>query len=382
MSSSSRPRVVVLGAGFGGLELSTRLSDEFGEGVHVTLIDQNDSFVFGFSKLDVMFGRTDTEAVRLHYRDIVKPGVEFRRERIGSIDPRARTVTTDGGTYEADVLVVALGADYDVPATPGLAEGGYEFYSVEGAERVRDILPDFSSGQVVIAVLGPFYKCPPAPYEAGMMLHSYLEERGRRDAVTIHVMTPMSSPIPISKGISEGILDGLESRGIEFWPNTKVPRIDPDTKTVHLEDGRSLPYDLFLGIPRHRAPEVVEASGLTVDGWVPVDTTTFATSYDGVYAIGDVTSAPVPRAGVFAEGEAATLAQHLSAKLRGREDNVPYSGKAACYVEFGGGLVGRADVDFLSGPHPTGEFAPPSLEIGREKKVFAATRRRRWFGLD
>ena len=131
-----KTRVVVLGAGFGGLELATTLSEALGDDVDVTLIDKNDAFVFGYSKLDVMFGRTTPDAVRLPYRDIAKPGVRFLQETITAIDPEARRVTTDAGVHEADVLVVALGADYDLDATPGLAEGGNEFYSVAGAERL------------------------------------------------------------------------------------------------------------------------------------------------------------------------------------------------------------------------------------------------------
>ena len=104
-----KTRVVVLGAGFGGLELSTLLSEALGDGVDVTLIDKNDSFVFGYSKLDVMFGRTTPEAVRLPYRDIAKPGVRFLQEVITAIDPQARRVTTDGGVHEADILVAGAG---------------------------------------------------------------------------------------------------------------------------------------------------------------------------------------------------------------------------------------------------------------------------------
>jgi sulfide:quinone oxidoreductase len=110
--------VVILGAGFGGLELSTMLSEVLGDDVAVTLIDKSDAFVFGFSKLDVMFGRTTPEAVRLKYRDIAKPGVRVLQETITAIDPETRRVTTDAGVHEADVLVVALGADYDMEASP------------------------------------------------------------------------------------------------------------------------------------------------------------------------------------------------------------------------------------------------------------------------
>ena len=170
-------RVVVLGAGFGGLELSTLLSEALEDRLDLTLIDQNDSFFFGFSKLDVMFGRKTPDAVRLAYRSIVKPGVRFRQETITAIDPEARRVTTDQGTYDADVLVIALGADYDQAATPGLVEGGNEFYSFAGAERLREVLPTFSKGHALVGVTGASFKCPPAPSEAALLLHDYLTAR-------------------------------------------------------------------------------------------------------------------------------------------------------------------------------------------------------------
>src|SRR5260221_1403150 len=155
--------VVVLGAGFGGLELATGLSEAIPDKVRITLIDKSDAFMFGFSKLDVMFGRRRESEVWNPYRAIDKPGVEFRQETVTAIDPEHRRVVTDVATYDADVLVVALGADYDVAATPGLAEDGVEFYSFACAERARDALAAFNGGAVVVCVLGPFFKCPRAP---------------------------------------------------------------------------------------------------------------------------------------------------------------------------------------------------------------------------
>ena len=172
------PRVLILGAGFGGLELATLLSESAGDEFEVTLVDKSDAFVFGYSKLDVLFGRETADAVRLPYREIAKTGVRFLRERVTAIDPETRTVTTDAGVHEADVLVVALGADYDLDATPGLADAGNEFYSVAGAERLAELLPDFSEGRVLIGVCGAPFKCPPAPSECALMLHDYLTARG------------------------------------------------------------------------------------------------------------------------------------------------------------------------------------------------------------
>jgi sulfide:quinone oxidoreductase len=375
-------RVLILGAGFGGLELATRLSDEVADRVEVTLIDQSDHFVFGYSKLDVMFGRQTPDAVKLFYRDIVKPSVTFRQETIKLIDPVNRTVTTDAGSYETDILVVALGADVVPELTPGLLEGGNEFYRVEGAERLRDVIPTFERGDAIVGVLGPFYKCPAAPYECAMMLHESLVKRGVRDATTIKIMTPMGMPIPISREASEGIAHALQERDIEFHASTVVASLDPATHVATLRDGGTVHYDLFLGVPVHRAPVVVEESGLAEDGWIPVDHATFATRFPNVYAVGDVTSAPVPRVGVMAEGEAGTVADVLVHRLRGGVDPAAYQGIATCYVEFGGAEVAKFDVNFLGGPTPTGVFTEPSLALAAAKKDFGSARRRRWFGHD
>lgn len=376
-------RVLILGAGFGGLELATRLSDEVADGVDVTLIDRNDAFVFGFSKLDVMFGREDLDAVRLRYRDIVKPSVAVRQETVTAIDPNTRHVTTDRGEYDCDILVVALGADYAPEATPGLLEGGgHEFYSVAGAAAARRVVDGFRGGDVIIGVLGPFFKCPVAPFETAIMLHDRFVTRGVRDATTITILSPMGAPIPISPTASEAILAACGERGIEFHASTVVTGLDPGTNTATLHDGGTVRYDLFLAVPVHKAPDVVVASGLAVDGWIPVDPSTFATSFPGVYAVGDVTSAPVPRAGVIAEGEAGTVADVLVARIRDGEAPGPYQGRAACYMEFGGPDVARFDMDFLGGPVPTGEFVAPSPAIAEEKRRFGAVRRRRWFGLE
>src|SRR3954462_9328903 len=168
-----KKHVLILGAGFGGLELATRLSETLADAVRVTLLDRNDSFVFGYSKLELMLGRQSAEDVRLPYSSIDMDGVEFRQETVTGIDPKARQVKTDAGSYDADFLVVAMGADYDVDATPGLEAAGFEYYTVAGAERLRDALTEFDGGRVLISVLGQPFKCPPAPFEGAFLLHEY-----------------------------------------------------------------------------------------------------------------------------------------------------------------------------------------------------------------
>src|SRR5512132_655838 len=373
--------VLVLGAGFGGLELSTRLSEELGDRVEITLIDHADAFVFGFSKLDVMFGKRSPDAVRLRYDDLTTPHVRFRQDTIISIAPGARRVVTDPDTYETDVLVVALGADYDFAATPGLAQAGNEFYSVAGAEALRDEIPSFRAGTAIVGVCGAPFKCPPAPSEAALLLDEHLRGRGVRDDVRIQLVVPFGTPIPPSPDTSAALLQTFADRGIDFVPDHVVASLDAARNEAVLDDGTRLRYDLFLGIPVHRAPAVVEASGMPEGGWIPVDPRTLATSFPDVFAVGDVTSVGTPKAGMFAEGAARVVADHLIARVRGASEPPGYDGKGACYIEFGGDEVARVDVDFFSTPgHPTGTFVEPSMATAAEKAAFASTRRARWFG--
>jgi sulfide:quinone oxidoreductase len=375
-----RHRVVILGAGFGGLELATLLSEALGDDAGVALIDAADAFVFGYSKLDVLFGRTALDAVRLPYAAFAKPGVSVLRETVTGIDPVARAVTTSAGTHEAEVLVVALGADYDLDATPGLAAGGDEFYSVAGAERLAAKLPAFSAGRAVVGVCGAPFKCPPAPSEAALLLHDYLATRGVRDRCEISFVIPFETPVPPSPDTSRALVEAFAACDIAFVGGRRVDSIDGTRGAAVLDDGSELPFDLFLGVPKHRAPDVVIASGMTEGGYVPVSPRTLETRFPSVYALGDVATVGVPKAGVFAEGAARVVAASLLARWGRGEEPGGYDGVGSCYVEFGGGRVGRVDVDFFSGPKPTGTFREPSAALVAEKREFGSSRRARWFG--
>jgi len=373
-------RIVVLGAGFGGLELSARLSAQFGDELDLVLIDKSPDFVFGFSKLDVMFGHVLPAAARHPYRAITMPGVRFVQSTVRSIDPNSKQVKTDDGTFDADILVVGLGADLYPDATPGLVEGGHDFYTVAGAFAVRDVLERFDGGHVVIAVTSTPFKCPPAPSETALLMHDFLVARGLRDRSQISLVMPMGVPIPPSPGASEALLAAFAERGIDWHGDRLVRQVDPDRQVAIVSDGRELPYDLFLGVPVHRVPAVVDQSGLAVDGWIPVNSKTLETRFADVFAIGDVTSVGTPKAGVFAEGQAAVVASAISVRLHASGEAAEYDGRGVCYLEFGQGNVARVDVTFLRGERPTGGLEGPSAAIAADKQEFAASRLARWFG--
>jgi sulfide:quinone oxidoreductase len=371
-----------LGAGFGGLELTTKLSDELGDAVEVVLIDQADGFIFGFSKLDVMFGRTSPEAVHHPYAGVVKPGVRFVQALVTRIDPVAKVVETNAGDFEADILVIALGADVDPQATPGLLEGGYEFYTPHAAFALREVLANFEGGRVVVGVTSTPFKCPPAPSETALLMHDFLVSRGLRASSEICLVMPLPVPIPPSPVASEALLAAFAERKIEWCPNKTVRELDPGRKVAVFADGSEMSYDLFLGVPKHRAPTVVAESGMTVEGWIPVNPLTLETPYPGVYAVGDVTSVGTPKAGVFSERQAGVAADRISALIRAEAATEEYDGLGMCYVEFGNDEVARVTVTFLSGQAPIGTYETPSVALAQEKKEFGSSRIQRWFARD
>jgi sulfide:quinone oxidoreductase len=244
---------------------------------------------------------------------------------------------------------------------------------------MRDVLLDFSSGKVLIGILGHPFKCPPAPFEGALLLHDHFVGRGSRDSVEIRIVGPMASPVPITKEVSQSILDALTVRDIEYVPNELVVELDTRTNEARLASGGTVPYDLFVGIPVHRVPEVVERSGLAPDGWVPVRRTNLATRFPDVYAVGDLTALPMAKAGVFAEAAARVVADDIAARLRGAELERPYEGAGTCYIEFGDGMVGTVEANFLGGPTPTARLVGPSRDLAADKAAFASTRRARWF---
>ena len=277
--------------------MATRLSDDVGTLAEVTLIDKSPGFIFGFSKLDVMFGKHTSESVVHPYESIAKPGVRFVQATIESIDPGRKAVTTDAGAFEADVLVIALGADLDPSATPGLVESGHEFYTVPGAFALRDVLASFEGGRRRHRRDIDSVQVPPGAERDGTPHARFLDAEGLRASQRYpsscrSAFRSRRLPVPLPHSWRR-----LTNEAIGWHPERMVTSLDGDQGVAVLNDGGTLPFDLFLGVPVHRAPSVVVEAGLTVDGWIPVDPKSLETAFPDVFAVGDVTSVGTPKAG-------------------------------------------------------------------------------------
>jgi sulfide:quinone oxidoreductase len=360
---------LVLGAGLGGMVAAHSLRRLLPRTDRVVLVEREERHVFPPSLLWLMVGKRVAGDFSRPCAHAVRPGIELVRGEVVSIDPSARTVRVGDQTLRGDAMVIALGADYAPQAIPGLSEAGLCIYTLAGASAIRDALARFEAGRIVLVTAAPLYKCPAAPYEAALLVDSYLRERGRRDKVTIDFYAAEPGPMMVAGAtVSAGVRAMVEARAIAYHPERQVKSVDPLQRRIEFANGLSAQFDLLLYVPPHRAPEPVRAAGLVNDsGWIPVDRHTLATRYPDVYAIGDITviplkmGRPLPKAGVFAHGEAEVVAHNIAAAWTGHGKPRRFEGEGKCFIETGGARAGMGSGNFYAEPLPDVKLHSPSL---------------------
>ncbi len=281
-------------------------------------------------------------------------------------------------------MIVALGADLAPEATPGFVEGGYEFYSLPGATRLYPVLDIFTSGTILLSIFGKPYKCPPAPYEAAFQLHDFYRDKGIRDKINIKMLIPAPVPLPVAPGAAEEVKKRFAERDIELLTKHKVTALDPAAKQAMISEQNPMAYDLFIGVPIHRPPQVIRDSVLGKGGWVRVNKNNLATDFENVYAIGDVTHIPVgelavPKAGAFAEDGAKVVVADIVYKITGVDRRSIFEANGTCYLEFGDGNVAEISASYLGEEVPKVSLVQPSVKSREGKQSFENDRLNRWF---
>jgi len=383
MAGNKLQQVLVLGGGVGGQVAATRLKQKLGAAVRVILVERSPTFTFAPSLLWLMVGERQPRTITRDYSGLARRGIEVVHAAVSGIDTGAAAVTTESGTIAYDYLVVALGASLDPDRVPGLSEHTFHPYDLPSAERLRDALKAFTGGRISVAIASLPYKCPAAPYETAMLIDGYLRKRGIRDASRIDMYTPEPLPLPVA-GPHAGysVAAELARRDITFHPRTQLEGVEPSALRF---GGESAPHDLAVVIPPHRPPEVVLNSGLAgPNGWIPVDRSTLRTSATNVYAIGDNTAIPLenglllPKAGVFAHGEAEVVAENISRRIRDDLSEAAFDGHGTCFLETGGGKSGLARGDFFASPVPKVAMYRPGRSWHAAKIAFEQYWLRRW----
>lgn len=375
-------RTVIAGAGFGGLSTGTELRRLLGDGHEVLLIDRREHFLPGLRKLWALVGLGTLEEGQRPRATLNERGVPFLQSEVRKIDPQGRRVVTDDGEHDGDYLVVALGAE----PRPDLAEHAHDVYDRDRIPALADAVARFEGGRIAIVIAGAPYKCPPAPFECAMLLDEHLRDRGLRGESSIAVSTfqPMLLPNAGEKG-SVWLGDQLTSRGIGYETRRKVASVEKGR--VLYEGGASLEADLLIGVPPHRPPAVVKESGLAGEGpWVAVDRTNLRTTFDGVFAIGDITQIklanglPFPKAGLFADLEGRHVAATIASECGVGAPPSQFDGRGFCFIEMGRDAATRVEGSFFSEPEPQVEVVGVSEEHARAKREFERERLDRWFG--
>jgi sulfide:quinone oxidoreductase len=377
--------ILILGAGFGGLAAAHELRKGLGTDHRVTIVDKQQLFFMGLTKLWVLDGRRAVGDTAGNRALLAGKGINFVEGDITSINVEGRFVQVGKQKITFDYLIVALGAGYSIAATPGFPHHAKNLYTESGCAEIRDELRSIASGSITILICGLPFKCPPAPYEAAFLVDSILRTRGVRSHVSIRMVTPEPHPLTIL-GAEAGkkVTDLLSEKEIEYNPSERLKEIRPGM--IATQSGKNFSQTLLLAVPMHVAPEVVRNAGL-VDGsgWIPVDPRSLATEHPGVYAIGDCAGAKtpkghlLPRAGVLAEEQGKVVATNLIREITGLESREEFQGRGVCFMEVGGGKAAPVSASFYAEPAPTWEFTPPSAEGFREKQRFLENRMKAWF---
>ncbi|HEU0246649.1 MAG TPA: FAD/NAD(P)-binding oxidoreductase [Gaiellaceae bacterium] len=379
--------VLVLGGGTGGIVAAHRLRRELGRDDRVVVLERDPVYRFAPSFLWVLTGARRPEQISADLGRLRRRGIEFIEAEARAIDTDARRVETSNGPLAYERVVVALGAELAPDLLAGFAEAAHSVYTLDGALDAASALEAFDGGRVAVLVSRLPYKCPAAPYETALLAEALLRKRGVRERSSVEVYTPEPLPMPTAgPETGEAVRGLLESRGIDFHPERMVERIEPGTRELLFEGGERVPFDLLLGIPPHRAPAVVRASPLAgPSGFIPVDRATLATAVEGVDAIGDVTSIAIaggrflPKAGVFAHGQAEVVAKRIAAELAGRTPSARFDGKGACFLEMGDGSAAYASGDFYAEPRAHVRMRRPGRHWHLGKVAFERYWLWRWF---
>lgn len=374
-------KILILGGGFGGLAAANELRSSLPD-CSITIVDKKDYFMMDLVKLWIIKGVRTFEKSKRPLQNITKKGIEFVNEAVTHIDFQSKKVRTTTKELFYDYLIVALGVEFAPEKISGLPENGYILYDLEHGPKIRDKITQLKSGKLGFVITGMPYKCPPAPFEAALIIDSMLKEQGVRDKIEIDFYSPAPITLPAAgPEVSNQLLQMLNNENIQFHGNCKTVSVGKDS--IQFEDGSSASFDVLIAIPPHRAPKVVYECGLAQEGgYIPVKRDC-KTSFDSVYAIGDVTTMMVtdkiaiPKAGIFAEGQGVAVARGIIARIRQKENSDMFDGKGGCFVEMGD-TAGYVYVDMFADPNPITRLDAPAPEHMIEKENFEQERIAKW----
>jgi sulfide:quinone oxidoreductase len=220
-----------------------------------------------------------------------------------------------------------------------------------------------------------------------MLLEAECRKRGIRDRVQVDLFAAEPGPMGVAgPHVSAAVRQMVEEHGVGYYPEQQVTEVDPVARSIAFSSGAHADYDLLAYVPPHKVPRVVVEAGLAEEnGWVAVDRYTLETRFPGVFAIGDVTAIPLalgkplPKAGVFAHGQAEVIAHNIVRDVTGKGQPATFDGHGSCFIETGDGKAGFGSGDFYAEPTPDIQLRQPSRARHLGKVLFEKRWLSRWF---
>ena len=357
-------RILIVGGGTGGTvvanNLARRLSAEIrAHKVHLTMLSASDKHLYQPGLLYVAFGQMTPDQLYRDQASLLESSVEFHVDPVEKFQlDRKQVVTRSGKTYEYDILIIATGSRVVPEEVPGLNEGSENFYTVEGAVRLRRRLREFQGGTIAMVISLP-HKCPVAPVEAMFMLHDFFKARGIRDKVRLRYHYPVNK-VHATANVAVWAKPEFDKAGIEYETLFNLKEVDPVKQIVYSEEGTECQYDLLIAIPPHRGMEEIEQNEMGQAGWIPTDRHKLTMNgYDNVYVIGDATNIPVSKTGSAAHFEAEVVSENIESLIKTGSTVREYDGRVYCFIEGGFDRATYNAFDYVNLP----VLKPPSKSI-------------------
>ena len=385
--------IVILGAGFGGLTSASLLRKNLSQEHQITIIDKKDNFIMGFVNLWILNGNRTLEEAKIALSNLENKGISFLHDEIIEINTVEKNITTatQNNKYEYDYLIIALGAEYAPEQIHGFVKnGGFNLYDVEQIPKLRKEILALKQGRIAICITHFLINVPPAPYEASLLINDILIKNDTRENIDIDVYTPSPIALPVAgPKVSQDIVNLLGKNRIRFHPSYSLKSVSSKESLYfecNLNRKENVDYNLLIAIPPHILPSIVKSSGFIEDGqnWINVDKFTLKTKYENVYAIGDVTEIKVnqkvsiPKAGIFAEGQAKVVCQQIIDDIKKLSSYPKFNGKGFCFMEIGDKKAGYIDTDFYNEAGPITRLDSPSEESYKKKIDFEKKRVNDW----
>lgn len=374
--------IIILGGGVGGVITANTLRKKLGKEHKIIVIDKELKHTFASSLLWVANGTRSEKSISKQLDTLKKKGIEFIHGNIENVNPQSKQVTVNGKTLTGDYLVISLGAE--ISDSLEIGNKGYNLYTPQGAEGFHNALSSFNEGKIVVMVTALPFKCPAAPYEAALLINSFLKKKGKK--ANIEIYSPEVGPMGVAgKKLSSMVRSLVESKGVKYFPEHQVTSVSENS--ISFKNDTTASFNLLAYVPKHQCPQVIKDTDLVDEsGWVKItNSNTLETKHSGVYAIGDITNIPLvqgkplPKAGVFAHYQAQTVANNIAVAITGKGTLKQFTGDGMCFIELGDGKAGFAKGNFYAEPMPTIKMFMPGYHWHLGKILFEKMFLSKWF---